>query len=133
MPVDDGGAVAAMATGYAQGSGREVQELRAVLAALRHVPRDRARALPSAFYTSRDYLEFERDALFRTQWICVGHVGAIPNVGDYFTAELVNEQLLIVRDAPATVSVLSNICRHRGSPVAIGSGHASRFVCGYHV
>jgi choline monooxygenase len=131
MP-DDGGAVAAVATGYAQGSGREVQELRAVLAALRHVPRDRARALPSAFYTSVDYLEFERDALFRTQWICVGHVGAIPNVGDYFTAELVDEQLLIVREAPATVSVLSNVCRHRGSPVATGSGHAARFVCGYH-
>jgi len=66
----------------------EVQRLRAVLAALRHVPRDRARALPAAFYTSRDYLDYERDTLFRTQWICLGHIGAIPNVGDYFTAEL---------------------------------------------
>jgi choline monooxygenase len=122
-----------MATVPARGLGdSEVQRLRAELAALRHVPRDQARALPAAFYTSREYLQFERDALFRTQWICLGHVGAIPNVGDYFTAELVDEQLLIVRDTAAAVSVLSNVCRHRGSPVAVSSGHAARFVCGYH-
>ena len=96
------------------------------------VPRDQARALPAAFYTSPEYLEFERGALFRTQWICLGHVGAIPNVGDYFTAELADEQLLIVRESAAAVSVLSNICRHRGSPVVTGAGHAARFVCGYH-
>jgi len=110
-----------------------VQRLRAELAVVRQVPRDQARALPSAFYTSREYLEFEREALFRTQWICLGHIGAIPNVGDYFTAELVDEQLLIVRDTTATVRVLSNVCRHRGSPVAtLSAGHAARFVCGYH-
>lgn len=111
----------------------EVQRLRTELSLLRQVPRDQARALPAAFYTSREYLEFERESLFRTQWICLGHIGAIPNVGDYFTAELVDEQLLIVRDTVATVRVLSNVCRHRGSPVAaLSAGHAARFVCGYH-
>jgi phenylpropionate dioxygenase-like ring-hydroxylating dioxygenase large terminal subunit len=28
--------------------------------------------------------------------------------------------------------VLSNVCRHRASPVAHGAGRATRFVCGYH-
>src|SRR5258708_19589782 len=110
----------------------EVQRLRTDLAVLRQVPRDQARALPAAFYTSREYLEFEREALFRTQWICLGHIGAIPNVGDYFTAELVDEQLLIVRNTVATVRVLSNVCRHRGSPVAtLTPRHAPPFVCAY--
>ena len=95
-----GGGVAAMATD----STRERRRFRGAedsapnSRALRRVPRDQARALPAAFYTSREYLEFEREALFRTQWICLGHIGAIPNVGDYFTTELVDEQLLIVRD-----------------------------------
>jgi len=110
----------------------EVRSLRAELSALRQVPRDQARALSAGFYTSHDYLEFEREVLFRTQWICLGHIGAIVNVGDYFTAELVDEQLLIVRDSSSTVKVLSNVCRHRGSPVMQGAGHAARFVCGYH-
>jgi len=109
----------------------EVRRLRAELFALRQVPREEARALSAAFYTSREYLDFERRALFRTQWICIGHVGAIPTAGDYFTTELVGEQLLIVRDSSA-VRVLSNVCRHRGSPVAQGAGHAARFVCSYH-
>jgi choline monooxygenase len=109
-----------------------VQRLRAELAALGQLPRERACALPAAFYTSSEYFDFERQELFRKQWICVGHAGAIPSIGDYFTSELVDEQLLIVRDSSATVKVLSNVCRHRGSPVARGAGRATRFVCGYH-
>ena len=109
-----------------------VQRLRGELAALRQLPRERARALPAAFYTSSEYCDFERQELFRKQWICVGHVGAIPSVGDYFTSELVDEQLLIVRESSTTIKVLSNVCRHRGSPIAQGAGRATRFVCGYH-
>jgi len=109
-----------------------VKRLRGELAALRQLPRERAHALPAAFYTSSEYFDFERQELFRKQWICVGHVGAIPSVGDYFTSELVDEQLLIVRESSTTIKVLSNVCRHRGSPIAQGAGRATRFVCGYH-
>jgi len=126
--------VAAMATIAKRGADvSEVQRLRTDLAVLRQVPRDQARALPQPSIHRANTSSFEREALFRTQWICLGHIGAIPNVGDYFTAELVDEQLLIVRDTVATVRVLSNVCRHRGSPVAtLSAGHAARFVCGYH-
>lgn len=109
-----------------------VQQLRAELAALKQLPRDRARAMAGAFYTSPAFLELEREELFRKQWACVGHVGALASVGDYFTSELVDEPLLIVRDSPTGIRVLSNVCRHRGSPVAQGAGKAARFVCSYH-
>jgi nitrite reductase/ring-hydroxylating ferredoxin subunit len=109
-----------------------VQQLRAELAALNQLPRDRARAMAGAFYTSPAFLELEREELFRKQWVCVGHVGALASVGDYFTSELVGEPLLIVRDSPTSIRVLSNVCRHRGSPVAQGAGKAARFVCSYH-
>lgn len=106
--------------------------MRAELADIGRLPRTKARTLSAPFYTSPDYLELERHELFRKEWICVGHSGAIPKAGDYFTAELVDEQLLIVRDATDGIRVLANVCRHRGSPVMQGSGHVSRFVCGYH-
>jgi choline monooxygenase len=109
-----------------------VQQLRAELAALEQLPRDRSRAMAGAFYTSPAFLELEREELFRKQWVCVGHVGALASVGDYFTSELVDEPLLIVRDSPTSIRVLSNVCRHRGSPVAQGAGKAARFVCSYH-
>jgi len=34
-------------------------------------------------------LDLEREAVFRAEWVCLGHVAEIPNSGDYFTAELV--------------------------------------------
>ena len=56
----------------------------------------------------------------------------IPNVGDYYTLTLLDERLIIVRDTADTVQVLSNVCRHRGMPVALGQGNTKRFVCTYH-
>lgn len=109
-----------------------VRRLRTELAHLATLPRERARTMPPEFYTSPDYLEVEREVLFRRQWVCLGHVGEVPRSGDYFTTELVDEPLIVVRDADARVRVLSNVCRHRGNLVALGAGNAKRFVCNYH-
>ena len=111
---------------------RTVRELRAELASLRTVPRSAARTMPPAFYTSPGFLDLEREVLFRGQWICIGQVGEVPRPGDFYTTDLVGEPLLVVRDQDGAVRVLSNVCRHRGNLVAVGAGHAKRFVCGYH-
>lgn len=102
------------------------------LSAMSGRSRDQARAMPGAFYTSPEFTQLERDTLFRSQWICIGHEGEVRSSGDYFTTELVDEPLLVVRDPSGAVRVLSNVCRHRGSTVAQGAGNANRFVCGYH-
>ncbi len=109
-----------------------VQKLQAELAELSQLARSQARTLSAGFYTSPEYLKLERDRLFRDAWICVGHIGAVANVGDYFTTEFVDEQLLVVRDTGATVKVLANVCRHRGSRVMQGAGTAARLTCAYH-
>jgi choline monooxygenase len=109
-----------------------VADLLHELAVLKELPRERARAMPATYYTSPEFLALEREALFRRQWICIGHVGEVPSPGDYFTTELVDEPLLVVHDARGVVRVLSNVCRHRGNLVASGAGRAARFVCGYH-
>jgi phenylpropionate dioxygenase-like ring-hydroxylating dioxygenase large terminal subunit len=109
-----------------------VPHLRSELAALQRLPRRQARAMPGAFYTSPEFLTVEREELFRREWICLGHLDEIPTSGDYFTTELIDEQLLVLRDSASTVRVMSNVCRHRGNVVAHGAGHSKRFVCGYH-
>jgi choline monooxygenase len=111
---------------------QSVRQIRAELASLIHIPRHQARAMSAGYYTSPDFLDLEREELFRKQWICVGHVGEVPRPGDYFTTELMDEPLLVIRDSGGAVRVLSNVCRHRGNVIARGSGHAARFVCGYH-
>lgn len=108
------------------------QQIANQLAKLRDLPRHQARTMCAAYYTSAEFLELEKEELFRKEWICVGHEDEIPRAGDYFTTELVDEQLLVVRGQDASVRVLSNVCRHRGNIVAHGSGNAARFTCGYH-
>lgn len=65
-------------------------------------------------------------------WMCLGRVDEVPEPGDYFTVQLFDEPLLVVRGDDHTVRVLANVCRHRASPVAEGAGRATRFVCPYH-
>src|SRR5262249_26420472 len=86
----------------------------------------------AAYYTSPEFLELEKQELFRKEWICLGHEGEIPRAGDYFTTDLADEPLLVIRGQDGNVRALSNVCRHRGNIVARGCGHASRFTCGYH-
>jgi len=62
-------------------NGSTVRGLRAELAVLGQVSREQERGLSGGFYTSREWLEFERETLFRTEWICLGHVGSIPAIG----------------------------------------------------
>lgn len=88
--------------------------------------------MPPAAYTSPELLEFEIQELFTREWICLGRVEEIPAVGDYFTIVVAGEPLLVVRSEADTIRVLSNVCRHKWTRIASGSGCASRFVCPYH-
>ena len=91
-----------------------------------------AQCLPGSFYTSPDYFAYEREAVLSREWHYLGRVDEVPRPGDYFTTVLLDEPLLVVRGDDGAVRVLSNVCRHRGMPVAEGSGSARRFVCPYH-
>ncbi len=109
-----------------------VDGLRRELAHLKSLDSSQARTMPSAFYTHEGFHELEKDQVFRRQWVCLGHIGEIPEPGDYFTTELVGEQLIVARDKKDRVQVLSNVCRHRGNVVAEGRGNRRSFVCQYH-
>ncbi|MDA1238591.1 MAG: aromatic ring-hydroxylating dioxygenase subunit alpha [Proteobacteria bacterium] len=91
-----------------------------------------ARSMLPSFYTSPEFLELEKDRIFRKDWVCLGHVSEIQNTGDFFTTELVDEQLIVSRGENGKVHVLSNVCRHRGNLVVQGKGNRRSFVCGYH-
>ncbi len=77
-------------------------------------------------------MSLEREAIFRAEWVCLGHAGQIPLPGDYFACELAGEPLLVIRGNEGQVQVLSNVCRHRANLVAQGTGNRQRLVCSYH-
>lgn len=89
-------------------------------------------SMPPSFYNDPAVYKTEVEQIFLTSWICVGRADEIPKVGDYYTFEIVDEPLIIVRQSDGSVAVLSNVCRHRGSRIMEGSGNTKRFTCPYH-
>jgi len=88
--------------------------------------------LPPVIYTSDEFYDFEREAIFAHEWLCVGRVDQIPEPGDYFTVTIAEEPLIVVRAKDGDVRVLSAVCRHRGMVVAEDRGNCTKFTCPYH-
>ena len=86
---------------------------------------------PAAFYVSAAQLERELAGTLRHSWQYVGHTGQLGKPGDFFTARVAGEPLLVVNDG-GTIRGYFNVCRHRAGPLAEGCGHAARIVCRYH-
>jgi phenylpropionate dioxygenase-like ring-hydroxylating dioxygenase large terminal subunit len=58
---------------------------------------DKRGGLPSWTYTNPEFLEIEKHELFRKTWQIACHVNDVPNIGDYYSFDLVGERALIVR------------------------------------
>ena len=109
-----------------------VNEIRDALTKLKSTPIEEATAMPAAYYTSDDFMRLEAEHVFRKDWVCLGRADEVKEPGDYYTTDLIGEQLLVTRGRDDTIRVLSNVCRHRGNMVASGKGRKSRFSCSYH-
>ena len=95
-------------------------------------PVDEARLLPPVLYTSPEFFEFERRAIFQREWLCVGRADQLAEPGDFRCITIAGEPLIVVRDADGELRVMSAVCRHRGMVLAEGSGNCRRFTCPYH-
>ena len=92
----------------------------------------KALTLPSELYTSAEFLEFEAEALFMKEWLCVGRAERIPNVGDWFTVTMVDEPIIVARNKDGEVRAMSAVCQHRAMQVCDGEGNDTTFKCPYH-
>lgn len=107
-------------------------ELSKQLQEIAALPADRPMSMPGAFYTDPTQFQHEAATVLRRGWHCLGRVDEVPEPGDFFTVQLLNEPLIVVRQSDGEVAVLANVCRHRGMPLAEGRGQTKRFVCSYH-
>jgi phenylpropionate dioxygenase-like ring-hydroxylating dioxygenase large terminal subunit len=91
-----------------------------------------AQTLPPECYTDKDFYEFEKEALYHHEWLCVGRESWVPNVGDYFTTQIIGEPIVVARGRDGQVNAMSSVCAHRAMLVAEGSGNTRMFLCPYH-
>ena len=92
------------------------------------------RGLPGWAYHNAALLKLETTEVFQTHWQIVGHVNDVPDTGDYITFDIGHERALVIRGDDGVVRGFHNLCRHRGSRVAVGdSGHCKNaIVCPFH-
>jgi phenylpropionate dioxygenase-like ring-hydroxylating dioxygenase large terminal subunit len=103
--------------------------------------------LPGACYSDPGFFEFEMQALYAREWICVGRADLVPDPGDYYTITVIGEPLIVVRNHAGAIRVLSAVCRHRGMVITAPaqarpehwldapretSGNLRAFRCPYH-
>src|SRR6266487_4449382 len=97
-----------------------------------------AKTLEQKYFVSPQIFAEEQQKIFARQWVLVGHRSQIAQAGDYVTAEIAGESLIIVRDKRDAIRGFYNVCRHRGSRLIehrageAVCGHASAIQCPYH-
>ncbi|HEX7821961.1 MAG TPA: aromatic ring-hydroxylating dioxygenase subunit alpha [Sphingobium sp.] len=98
------------------------------------VPLGDARTFPAKWYTSNEIFALEQEQIFRKTWQYAGSMAQLQRPGDFFTVEILGEPIVIVRDRDGEIRALSNVCTHRGGPVATGAGQqpVPFFQCRYH-
>jgi Rieske 2Fe-2S family protein len=90
-------------------------------------------SLGQKFYTDPDFYRLDLETIFYRDWLFAGHDCEIPAPGDYFTLQIGDYPILIVRDRDGSARALHNSCRHRGSRIcAEPRGAVKRLVCPYH-
>ncbi|MBB5373040.1 aromatic ring-hydroxylating oxygenase subunit alpha [Acidocella aromatica] len=93
---------------------------------------EHAETLPPSTYVSDEFFALEVEKIFKPGWVCVGHVSQVPEAGDYFTLDLFDEMLVIVRGRDSVIRTLSGICTHHWAPLVEGKGNIKLFSCPFH-
>ena len=73
-----------------------------------------AETLPPLCYSDPLFYEFEKEAIFFREWLCVGREAWARKPGDYFTAFQVGEPIVVARTRDGALKAMSAVCRHRG-------------------
>lgn len=93
-----------------------------------------AEALPFSAYEDEAVFQQEKRSIFQEDWLFICAEQEIPAPGDYFALTVVGEPIVLLRGKDGVIRALSNVCRHRGTPLLDeGFGQVSKLiVCPYH-
>ncbi len=93
-----------------------------------------AKTLPPWTYSNEAFFELEKQLIFKKNWLLVGHISDITQIGDYITFDAVGERALIIKGNDGKIRAFHNVCRHRGSTVVDApAGNCPRVLsCPFH-
>lgn len=92
----------------------------------------RAETMPARWYTEPEFLTLEAEKIFYKTWQPVGRVEDVLRAGDFFSCEVLDQPLVIVRNTDGELRAFYNVCPHRAAVVAHGRGNRKSLQCKYH-
>lgn len=92
----------------------------------------RSFTLDAQLYYDRGVFEREKSAIFHRSWMQVGHVEEVPEAGDYFTCNVIDQSLFVIRDKEGALRAFHNVCPHRAHELLQGKGNARVIQCPCH-
>jgi choline monooxygenase len=96
-------------------------------------PLEKASTIPAPWYFDPRIAQLERDSVFATNWQVVGRLDQVKDPGQFFTIDINNEPLLLVRSDDGELRAFYNVCRHHAAAaVPESKGCAKQFRCPYH-
>ena len=76
---------------------------------------DLSDCLPKWTYFDEEFLELEKQLIFKPNWLLVGHVNDMPNPRDFLTLDAIGERAIVIRGNDGQIRGFHNVCRHRGA------------------
>jgi choline monooxygenase len=98
------------------------------------LPVDLASTLIPDAYTSPQYFELERDAVFARSWVPVCVTPEVEEPGSYVVVDVAGRSIIVCRNRAGELRAHHNVCRHRGTRLRDDEhGRVERFFqCPYH-
>jgi choline monooxygenase len=96
-------------------------------------PLDHAATIPSPWYFDVGIAELENGAVFGKTWQAVGRAEQVQKPGQFFTADVCGDPVVVVRGDDSQLRAFYNVCRHHAAAVVTeAQGCANQFRCPYH-
>jgi phenylpropionate dioxygenase-like ring-hydroxylating dioxygenase large terminal subunit len=96
-------------------------------------PLAEALTIPAPWYTDNRIAELEAATVFSKTWQMVGRADQVEKAGQFVTASVAGEPIVVVRGQDGVLRGFFNVCRHHAAAVVTEAcGQASILHCPYH-
>jgi choline monooxygenase len=96
-------------------------------------PLERASTIPAAWYIDPRIAALERRTVWSRTWQLVGRTAQVAQAGEFVTAEVGGEPVVVVRGGDGVLRGFFNVCRHHAAAVMTAPcGKVDRLRCPYH-
>ena len=94
---------------------------------------ERSQTMSASYYHDPVTFEREKRSIFHATWQYVGHVSMLPENGSYIVRDILDQSVIVLRNAKGVIRAFFNVCQHRAHRLLEGEGCLGPVMtCPYH-